>query len=104
MIAARTPSRIPKVLIDERMLMMLLLFVSILPLLPPSGSTGVTKKAMAGRLGVAGPPYFVLDVAPCLHSGGKRFRSNRGLKCGHMCQQFACSVRRPATPDGGATA
>ena len=103
MMAARTLSRIPKVLIDEPMLMMLPLSGNIFPVLPPSGSCGVTKKAMAGRLGVAGPPYFALDVAPCLRSGGKRFRLNRGLNCGHTCQQFARSVRRPATPDGGAT-
>src|SRR6202453_1324572 len=29
------------------------------PLLPPSGSFGVTKKAKAGRLGVSGPPLFL---------------------------------------------
>jgi hypothetical protein len=47
-----------QVLFDELPIMLLLVRDINFPLLPPSGSFGVTKKVIAGRLGVAGPLSF----------------------------------------------
>ena len=77
-----------QVLFDEQPIMLLLVRVINFPLLPPSGSFGVTKKAIAGRLGVAGPLYFCPEIG-AVARGIRTDDTHRRLACRRAPPQFA---------------